>query len=119
MIIVITFFDSILEKVDFPFLRLKLNFYVSNYYPKNFSIKDFENMLYLTLPPGNIMKKFAQLNCIIIDDGPIISGIAHSQDRSSFVCKHRRTEEVKTKTYIFVYKVFTNSFFKSYTAIAM
>ena len=70
------------------------------------------------------MKKFVQLTYIaigleVLDDGPIVFGKARRQERGGFICKHRRTEEMKTKVYIFVYKIFTNSFFKSYTAIAL
>ena len=70
------------------------------------------------------MKKFVQLTCTVIGleflvDGPIFFGIARCQKRGSIVCKHRRMEEAKTKIYIFVYKIFINSIFKSYTAIAM
>ena len=80
-------------------------------------------MLDLSLLHGSHYEKFAQLTCIIIGlevlgDGAIFSGIARRQERCSFVFRHRRTEESKTKLYIFVYKIFTNSFFKSYTAIA-
>ena len=68
------------------------------------------------------MKKFVQLKCIVIDfevldDGPMFLGIARCQERGSVVCKNRRTEEAETKVYIFVYKIFINSIFKSYTAM--
>ena len=57
------------------------------------------------------MKKFAQLNWVIIgfevlDGGPIFFGVARSPERGSIVCKNRQTEEAKTKVYIFVYKIF-------------
>ena len=57
------------------------------------------------------MKK---LNCIVIgfevlDDGPIFFGIAHCQERCSFVCKNRQTKEAKTKVYILFYKIFISS----------
>ena len=70
------------------------------------------------------MKKFVQLTCTVIGleflvDGPIFFGIARCQKRGSIVCKDRRIDGAKTKIYIFVYKIFTNSIFKSYTAIAM
>ena len=70
------------------------------------------------------MKKFVQLTCIVIgwkvlDDAPLFFGMARCQERGSIVCKHRWTEDAKTKVYIFVYKVFANSIFKSYTAIAI
>ena len=73
--------------------------------------------------PEAIMKKLAQLTCIVIDlevldDGPIFSGVSSRQESDYFVCKHRRTEEAMTKVCIFVYEVFTNNFFQSYTAIA-
>ena len=60
------------------------------------------------------MKTFVQLTYIatgleVLDEGPMFSGIARCQERSSFVCKHRRTGEANTKVYIFVNK----------TAIAM
>ena len=66
---------------------------------------------------GTITKKFVQLTYIVIglevlDDG-LFSGIAHRQEQGSFVCKHRQTEDMKTKVYSFVYKIFINSFFKS------
>ena len=74
--------------------------------------------------PEGIMKKFVMLTCIatglkVLDEGLLIFGKAHCQEKGSIVCKHRRTEEAKTKVYIFVYKIFTNSIFKSYAAIAM
>ena len=70
------------------------------------------------------MEKFVQLTCIVIglevlDDGPIFSGIDLYQERGGIICKHRRTEEAKTKVCIFVYKIFTNSIFKIYKAIEM
>ena len=70
------------------------------------------------------MKKLVQLTCIVIgleflDNGPMFFGIARFKETGSIVCKHRQSEEAKTKVYIFVYKIFTNSIFKSYTAIAM
>ena len=69
-------------------------------------------MLYLALLPGS-MKKIVQLTYIAIGlevfvDGPTFFGITSHQERDSFVYKHRRTEEAKTKVYIFVYKIFTN-----------
>ena len=69
------------------------------------------------------MKKFAQVTCMVINlevlyDGPIFLGIARCQGKGSIFCKHRRTEEAKTKVHIFVYKIFTNSALNSYTAIA-
>ena len=70
--------------------------------PKKY-YKHTQNMLYLSLLPRS-QKLF---------------GIARCQERGSIVCIHRRTEEATTKVYIFVYKIFTNSIFKSYTAIAM
>ena len=59
-------------------------------------------MLYLSLLPGSHYKKFEQLAYIgtgleILDDGPIFSDIARCQERGSFVCKRRQTEEAKTK----------------------
>ena len=70
------------------------------------------------------MKKFLLLTCIVLDleilnDGSIFAGIVRRQERGNIVCKHRRTEEAKTKLYIFAYKIFTNSFFKRYTIITM
>ena len=66
------------------------------------------------------MKKFVQLTCIaiglkVLDDKPTFSYIAHRQEIGGFVCKHIGRKEAKTKLYIFVYEIFTNS----YTAIAM
>ena len=66
------------------------------------------------------MKKFMKVTYIVIglevlDDGQIFSCIARRKKRYNCVCKYRQTEETKTKTYIFVYKIFTNSSFKSYT----
>ena len=88
------------------------------------SYESFHNMLYLPLLPVSFMKNFAQLICIVIslevlEDGSIFSSIARCQKRSSFACKRRRTEAAKTKVYIFVYEIFTNKFFKSYTVIVM
>ena len=70
------------------------------------------------------MKKFLLLTCIVLDleilnDGSIFAGIVCRQERGNIVCKHRRTEEAKTKLYIFAYKIFTKSFFKRYTIITM
>ena len=59
-------------------------------------------MLYLSLLTGSHYQNFR--------NGLIFSGIVRRQDR---------TEETKKKVYIFVYKIFTNSFFKSYTEFAM
>ena len=66
------------------------------------------------------MKKFIKVTYIVIglevlDDGPIFSGIVRRKKRCNCVCKYRQTEEIKTRAYIFVYKIFTNSSFKSYT----
>ena len=51
------------------------------------------------------MKNFAQLTCNaisldvtgfgVLDDWPIFFGGDRHQQRGSFVCKHRRTEETK------------------------
>ena len=70
------------------------------------------------------MEKLVQLTRIVIglrvlDDRPIFSGIVRCQESGGFFCKHRQTEESKTKVYILVFEIFTNSFFKNYTAIAM
>ena len=70
------------------------------------------------------MKKIVQLTCTVIgleflEDGSIFSVKARRQERGSFVCKHRRTDDARTKVCILVYEIFTNSFFKSYTVIAM
>ena len=53
------------------------------------------------------MKNFAQLTCNaisldvtgfgVLNDWPIFSGGDRHQQRGSFVCKHRRTEETKKK----------------------
>ena len=48
------------------------------------------------------MKNFVQLTRIstgleVLDDGPIFFGLTSHKKRGSFVCKHRRTEEAKTK----------------------
>ena len=43
----------------------------------------------------------------VLDDGQIFSCIARRKKRYNCVCKYRQTEETKTKTYIFVYKIFT------------
>ena len=55
------------------------------------------------------MKNFAQLTCNaisldvtgfgVLNDWPIFSGGDRHQQRGSFVCKHRRTEETKKKMY--------------------
>ena len=70
-------------------------------------------MLYKHYCPEVIMKKFVQLTYIatgleFLEDGPIFLAITRHQERGSFVCKHRRTEEAKAKVYIFVYKILTN-----------
>ena len=41
------------------------------------------------------------------------------QEKGTFDCIYRPTKEAKTKIYIFVYKIFTNNFLNSYTAILM
>ena len=41
------------------------------------------------------------------------------QEKGTFDCIYRPTKEAKTKVYIFVYKIFTNNFLNSYTAILM
>ena len=55
------------------------------------------------------MKKFIQLTYIVFglevfEDGLIFFSIARCQERGSFVCKHRRTEEGKIKVYTFFFK---------------
>ena len=69
------------------------------------------------------MKKFVQLTYIVIglevyDDGATFLGVVRfKKELVSFVNKD---EQKKRKlVYIFIYKVFTNSIFKSCTAIAM
>ena len=94
MIRIIRFLIVLLKKVDFPMFQINV--------PKKY-YKHTQNMLYLSLLPRS-QKLF---------------GIARCQERGSIVCIHRRTEEATTKVYIFVYKIFTNSIFKSYTAIAV
>ena len=101
-----------LKKVDYPFLWqcAKLIF-------QKLFHRIFQNILYLSLLSGSHYEKLVQLTCIVIglevlDDGPIFSGIARRQERGSFICKHRRTKEEKMKVYIFVDKIFTNSFLK-------
>ena len=64
------------------------------------------------------MKKFLQLTYILIglqvlDDGTIFSCLVCFQERVGLLCKHRRTEETKTKVNIFVYKIFTKIFLKA------
>ena len=62
---------------------------------------------YLSSLPGSHYKKVHWLR------SPLgRSNITLREETSSFVCKHRRTEEAKTKAYIFVYKIFAKSFFK-------
>ena len=111
MIRIITFLKVFLKKVDFSKSQINV--------PK---AKFSKNTCHYC--PEAIMKKFVMQTCIVIglnvlDDGPLFFGITCCQERGSIVCKHRRTEEEKTKMYIFVYKIFTNSIFKSYAAIAM
>ena len=53
----------------------------------------------------------------ILSDRTIFS--AHHQVQGSFDSKHRQAGEVKTKEYIFIFKIFTNSYFQSYTAISI
>ena len=69
-------------------------------------------MLYLSLLPRSHYKKFEQLIYIgtgleILDDRPKFSDTARCQERGSFVCKNRQTEEAKTKLEIFDLKIFT------------
>ena len=97
---------------------------VSDYCSRSFTIEIFKTYFTCHYYSEAIVKKLIQLNCIVLgfkvlDNGPIFFGIAHCQERGSIACKNRRTEEVKTKVYIFVHKIFINSTFKSYTAIAM
>ena len=74
-------------------------------------------MFYLSLLRRNHYEKVLttelQLTLKLLDEGRIFSGIVPRQERGSFVCKHRQTEEAKTTIYIFFYKT---SFFESYTA---
>ena len=77
-------------------------------------------MLYLSLLRRNHYEKVLttelQRTLKLLDEGRIFSGIVPCQERGSFVCKHRQTEEAKTIIYIFFYKT---SFFESYTATAI
>ena len=114
MIRIITFLKAFLKKVDFSMSQINV--------PKASPQKFSKNTCHYC--PEAIMKKFVMLTCIVIglkalDDGPLFFGIARCQERGSIACKHRGTEEAKTKIYFFVYKIFTNSIFKSYAAIAM
>ena len=64
------------------------------------------------------MKTFELLNYIVIglevlDDGEILSSIAPRQEKGSFVCKHRRTEESKTKVCILFIKYLQTAFLKT------
>ena len=78
---------------------------VSNYYSKKFSKGIFKTCFICYYCPKVIIKKFLQLTCIVkaLGDGSIFSSTSHFQERISFVCKHRRTEEPKTTVYIFVH----------------
>ena len=62
-------------------------------------------MLYLSLLRRNHYEKVLttelQLTLKLLDEGRIFSGIVPRQERGSFVCKHRQTEEVKAIVYIF------------------
>ena len=77
-------------------------------------------MLYLSLLRGSHYEKVLttdlQLTLKFLDEGPIFSGIVPRQERGSFVCKHRQTEEAKAIVYIFFYKT---SFFESYKVTAI
>ena len=42
----------------------------------------------------------------VVDDGAILSGIGCGQEKGSFVCKHRRREEVKRKYGFLIIKSF-------------
>ena len=64
------------------------------------------------------MKTFELLNYIVIglevlDDGAIFSSIAPRQEKGSFVCKHRRTEESKKKVRILFIKYLQTAFLKT------
>ena len=114
MIKIITLLIVFLKRVDFP---------RPHYCSKSFIIEIFKTYFTCHYCPEAIMKKFAQVTCMVINwevlyDGPIFLGIARCQEKGSIFCKHRRTEEAKTKVYISVYKIFTNSFLKIYAAIA-
>ena len=114
MIRIITFLKAFLKKVDFSVSQIN----VPEASPHEFS----KNTCHYC--PEAIMKKFVMLTCIVIglkvlDNGPLLFAIAHCQERGSIVSKHRQTEGAKTTVYIFVYKIFTNSIFKSYATIAM
>ena len=114
MIKIITLLIVFLKRVDFP---------RPHYCSKSFIIEIFKTYFTCHYCPEAIMKKFAQVTCMVINwevlyDGPIFLGIARCQEKGSIFCKHRRTEEAKTKVHISVYKIFTNSALKSYTAIA-
>ena len=109
-----TFLKVFLKKVDFSMSQINV--------PKASPQKFSKNTCHYC--PEAVMKKFVMLTCVVnglkvLDDEQLFFGIAHCQERGSIVCTHRRTEEAKTKVYIFVYKIFTNSIFKSYAAIVM
>ena len=64
-------------------------------------------MLYLSLLRGGHYEKVLTTDCIVIvlkflDERPIFSGTVPRQERGSFVCKHRQTEEAKAIVHIFL-----------------
>ena len=105
----------LLKKVDSPFVMVVSQIDIPN---------TFKTCFTCHYCPEALMKKFVQLNCIVIglkvlDDGPIFFGIVCRQERGGFICKYRWKEDAKTKVYKSVYKIFTNSVFKSYRAIVI
>ena len=104
----------------FHFLWLHLKLIIQKLFHR-----DFQNTLSLPVLPRTeaIMKMLVQLTCIaislkVLDSMPIFFGIAHHQERGSFVCKHWWSQEEKKKVYIFVYKIFNKAFLNT-TVIAM
>ena len=90
------------KKVDYPFLMT-----ISQINIPKFFLRNFQSMLYFSLLPGSHYEKFLQLFCIAISPWWRANIFRYSSAKR------------KWKLYIFIYKTFRNSFFKSYTTIGI
>ena len=64
------------------------------------------------------MKRFVQVTCIatglkVLDDRPLLFGIARGQERRSIICKHRRTKKRKRKYTSLFMKYLQTAFLKA------
>ena len=76
--------------------------------------KNFQNMLYLSLFPGSYYESICTIAKLHFHwlTSPCRRTDIFWYNPVTSCCKHRWTEEAKTKVYIFILKTFTNRFFK-------